>query len=146
MMRRSPWLVAIGLLIAACTSETASTADVGNTGAGEDIGDTADTVAPADSVIAVDEGPNELPDLGPIPDFGKPPEKDEGAGEPELEPGECTCDTAVTIEWLKGASHSSCSTPSAAKYVDICHDSFSKVFETGDIYGVKGCKFEITCP
>ena len=130
------------LITTGCTSESAPEAedsstvnDVSDAGATPDAG--ADAVADIEEAVdtptPLDNGPGGG-DGSDGPDLGPPPE------------GTCTCETATKIEWLKASSHSSCSAPSPANHVKICGDAKTQEFETGDTFGVKGCKFEVTCP
>lgn len=138
------------LVLPACTSELADSESPAPAETGGLAADTPTDPVAAD-VPAVEDAaaPDELPgvaevgptaDTGPGPaDPGSPPGEDGGNA------GTCVCETAKEIVWLKNSSHSSCKKPSAGQIPTICKDAKTKEFETGDVFGVKGCKFQVTC-
>lgn len=135
------------LATAGCTSEAVSPTSDTQTAAVDVPTAAPSDAAGADAPAVVDSGPAPTVDTPVAWDPGPPPPLPDTSGEvPEDVPsGSCVCDTATSIEWNKAASHSSCSKPSPAKFLSICNDAKTKVFESGDTFGVKGCKFVVTC-
>ena len=106
-----------------------------------DVEEAADTEAPAKDV---EPGLPELPDVGPgSTDLG-------GIADVPMDTGpadeKCDCDTAKEVIFLKDQSHATCATPAPGSYREVCKKSFTKVFKSGQTFGVKGCKFQVECP
>ena len=101
--------------------------------------------APADiAANDVEPGLPELPDVGPgSTDIG-------GIADVPMDTGpaneKCDCDTATEVIFLKDQSHATCATPAPGSYREVCKESFTKVFKSGQTFGVKGCKFQVECP
>ena len=108
-----------------------------------------DTAKPADDVGAAPrqdsrsaQGDIRQVDIGQV-DVGQ------GDVASALPPGgdaECDCQTAEAITHLPERSHASCNPPGPDQVRARCEEAKTQVFKTGSVYGVDGCKFEVTCP